>query len=138
MSEKLEALRHKLHGKMDVGVNRLEKIRNQLSSNCTEAEEAVRARLDQAKKDAEALKQKLADKRAQLRELAEEKKQETESDIADWKAGRELKKLTKRAERAEKYAETCIEIAVVAIAEADEAVLDAICAEIDAAASVAM
>ena len=131
MNEKLEALRNNLHGKLDNGINKLEMTKSQLSSQMMGAEDAVRSKLDEAKTAAESLKQKLDDKKSQLKELAEEKKQETEACIASWKSGRELKKLEKRAERAELYAETCIQVAMCAIAEADEAVLEAVCARMD-------
>jgi membrane protein involved in colicin uptake len=131
MNEKLETLRNKLHGKLDSGINKLETVQNHLSSQMMEAEETVRSKLDEAKTASESLKQKLDDKKNRLKELAEEKKQEIEADIADCKAGRELKKLEKRAERAEEYAENCIEVAMCAIAEADEAVLEAVCARMD-------
>ena len=136
MNEKMEALRNKLPGKLDSGIDNLETVQKQLSSQMMEAEDAVRSRLDEAKTEAESLKQKLIDKKNRLKELTEEKMQETEADIAGWKAGRELKKLEKRAERAEQYAENCIEVALCAIAEADEAVLEAICARMDVMVSI--
>ena len=41
-------------------------------------------------------------------------------------------KLVKRAERAEKYAETCVDVALAAAAEAEEAILEALAARMDA------
>lgn len=101
MSEKLEALRNKLHGKLDSGIDKMEKIQNSISTDVAEAEGAVQAKLDKAKAAGASAKQKVADAKNNLKSLAEEKKLETEVEVAGWKAERELKKLEKRAERAE-------------------------------------
>jgi hypothetical protein len=131
MSEKLEALRSKLHGNLDSGIDKMEKIQNFISTDIAESEGAVQAKLDEAKAAGASAKQKAVDAKNHLKNLAEEKKLETEAEVAGWKAARELKKLEKRAERAENYAETCIVIALCAISDADEAVLEAIAAQMD-------
>jgi hypothetical protein len=131
MKEKLKALRNKLHGKLDSGIDKLQTVQEHLSSQMTETEDVVRSKLAESKTQAESLRNNLVDKKNQFKDFAEEKKHETEADIASCKAGHEVKKLEKRADRAERYAENCIEVAMCAIAEADEAVLEAICARMD-------
>lgn len=131
MSEKLEALRSKLHGKLDGGIDKMEKVQNSISTDVAKTEGAVQAKLDEAKTAGAAAKQKAVDAKNNLKDLAEEKKLETEAEIAGWKAGRELKKLEKRAERAENYAENCIEVALYYIADAEEAILEAVSAQMD-------
>jgi hypothetical protein len=128
MSEKLEALRSKLHGKLDSGIDKMEKVQRSISADVVVAEGAVKAKLDEAKASA---KQKMVDAKKHLTDLAEEKKLETEAEVAGWKEKRELKKLEKRAKRAENYAELCIDMALYAISDADEAVQEAVVAQMD-------
>jgi hypothetical protein len=131
MTEKLEALRIKLQAKVNDGVNRMESVQSSISSETARVEGAVRGKLDEAKASCHSAKQKVVDATNRLKLLAEEKELENDAEILAWKAGREVIKLEKRAERAENYAETSIEIALCAIAEAEEAVLEALAARMD-------
>ena len=69
--------------------------------------------------------------RHELEELAEDKKTETEAAVAEWKSNRDHKKLEKRAERAEKYADACVEMALSSVVEAEVAILEAVAARQD-------
>jgi hypothetical protein len=60
---------------------------------------------------------------------------ETKEAVSEWKAKRDARKLTARADHAEAYAADAIDFAAFAIDEADEAILDAIVARIDADAA---
>lgn len=131
MSEKLEELRTKLHAKLDGGIDKMASVQNKVSADVSGAENTVKSKLAEIKEAGEATKQKAFDAKNKLVSMVEEKKLETEADIVGWKAEKELKKLEKRADRAENYAETSIEIALCAIAEAEEAVLEAIDARMD-------
>jgi hypothetical protein len=62
----------------------------------------------------------------------EAKKAETQAAVAEWKENRDRKKLEKRAERAQKYAEACIAMALCAAEEAEVAILEAAAARRDA------
>ncbi|UHD17599.1 hypothetical protein [Thiocapsa bogorovii] len=77
------------------------------------------------KADAEAAK-------AKLLQLAEAKKAELEERVAEWTAKHDKQKLEKRAERAEAYAVTSVEIALAAAMEAEEAILEAAATRMDA------
>ena len=57
---------------------------------------------------------------------------EVEEQVTEWKAKRQTDKLEKRAERAEEYAETCVAVALASAAEAEEAILEALAARMDA------
>ena len=60
------------------------------------------------------------------------KKAEAKSTIDDWKAKREAKKLAHRADRAEEYAAATIRVALASLDEAEQAVLEAVGARLDA------
>lgn len=70
--------------------------------------------------------------KARLEELVEDKKDETQAAVAEWKANRNRKNLEKRAERAQKYAEACIAAALYSAEEAEVAILEAVAARKDA------
>ena len=97
-----------------------------------EAEADIRAKLEAAKAKVESKKQEVDAARVQIKELVEAKKGDIEAQVAQWKANREHDKLVKRAELAEVYAEACIVVALASAAEADEAVLQAVAARMDA------
>jgi hypothetical protein len=56
----------------------------------------------------------------------------TEAAVAEWKASHDRKKLEKRAERTEKYADSCVDLALYYAAEAQVAILEAAAARQDA------
>jgi hypothetical protein len=85
-----------------------------------------------AKETFETTKQEATAAKMRLEELVEARKAETKAAVAEWKANHDRKKLEKRAERAEKYAETCIEVALFSAAEAQVAILEAVAARKDA------
>jgi hypothetical protein len=88
--------------------------------------------LDAAKEAVEEKKQEAATAKTKLEEYVEAKKDETTAAVSEWKANRDLKKLEKRAERAEKNAEVCVELALYYAGEAQVAILEATAARIDA------
>lgn len=65
-------------------------------------------------------------------ELAEEKQAEVQSKVEEWKVKREIGELNRRAERAENYAASVVVVAMAAIDEAEEAILEAMAARLDA------
>jgi hypothetical protein len=70
-----------------------------------------------------------------LEERAKEKKEEVDSEIAEWKTNREIHKLEKRADKAEDNAVAAIEFSASSVAEAELATLEAIEARLDAEAA---
>ena len=56
---------------------------------------------------------------------------ETEAAVAEWKASHDSKKLEKRAERTEKYADSCVDLALYYAAEAQVAIFEAAAARQD-------
>ena len=132
MNINLDELGKKLHTKLDSGIDQLKAAKAHLEDVHKETEAAIQTKLKAAKETLEAKKQDAAAAKARLKELVEAKKTETTALVAEWKANRDRKKLEKRAERAEKYAEASMEVALFSAAEAEEAILEAVAARRDA------
>ena len=131
MSEKLEAMRTKLTSQLNGGIDKLEAVQSNLTEKTDAVEGSIKAKLDEAKACRAAAKQKMSDAVQNLKNLAEEKKLEGEAEVAGWKAARDLKKLEKRADRAESAAEMSIIIALASIEDASEAIFEAVAARLD-------
>jgi hypothetical protein len=129
MSTNLDEMGKKLHAKLDSGINQLKAAKAHLEDIQKGTETAIQTKLKAAKETLEAKKQ---DAKARMEEFVESKKGETQAAVAEWKASRDRKKLERRAERAEKYAEACIAVALSSIEESEVAILDAIAARRDA------
>ncbi len=97
-----------------------------------ETEAAIQTKLNVAKETLDAKKQEVAAAKAKMEEFVEAKKAETQAAVAEWKANRDRKKLEKRSERAQKYAEACIAVALCSAEEAEVAIIEAVAARIDA------
>jgi tRNA G10 N-methylase Trm11 len=136
MNNNLDELWKKLHAKLDSGIDQLKAAKAHLEDVHEETEAAIQTKLKAAKETLEAKRQDAAAAKARLKELVEAKKTETTALVAEWKANRDRKKLEKRAERARKYAEACMEVALFSAAEAEEAILVAVAARRDAADAV--
>ena len=132
MSKKMNDLYANLHARVDAVGEHLKGAMAQLQSGSKETEAEIRAKLDAAKAKVAETKVDAEAARVRLQELAEAKKAEVEEQVREWKAKHQKDKLEKRAERAEKYAETCVELALASAAEAEEAILDALVARMDA------
>ena len=132
MNINLDELGKKLHAKLDSGIDQLKAAKAHLEDVHKETEAAIQTKLKAAKETLEAKKQEAAAAKARMEEFVEAKKAETQAAVAEWKANRDHKKLEKRAERARKYAEACMEVALFSAAEAEEAILEAVAARRDA------
>ena len=132
MSKKTNGLYANLHARLDAVGKRLKAAMVQLQCGSKETEAEIRAKLDVAKAKVAETKADAEAVRVRLQELAEAKKSEVEEQVREWKAKHQKDKLEKRAERAEKYAEACVELALASAAEAEEAILDALAARMDA------
>jgi len=96
------------------------------------AEKALQQKLAEARTKVEAHKQRVEKARADLKVWADQKAAETKEAISEWKAKHEARKLNARSERAEAYAEAAVVLALASIDEAEEAILDAAAARMDA------
>ena len=132
MNINIDEMGKKLHAKLDSGIDQLKAAKSHLEDFTKETEDAIQSKLDAAKEAVEEKKQEAATAKTKLEEYVEAKKDETTSAVSEWKANRDLKKLEKRAERAEKNADVCVELALYYAGEAQVAILEATAARIDA------
>jgi vacuolar-type H+-ATPase subunit I/STV1 len=132
MNINIDEMGKKLHAKLDSGIDQLKAAKSHLEDFTKETEDAIQSKLDAAKEAVEEKKQEAATAKTKLEEYVEAKKDETTAAVDGWKANRDLKKLEKRAERAEKNADVCVELALYYAGEAQVAILEATGARIDA------
>jgi hypothetical protein len=132
MNMNLDELGKKLHAKLDSSIDRLKAAKTHLEGVHKETEAAIQTKLKAAKETLEAKQQEAAAAKARMEEYVAAKKAETQDAIAEWKANRDSKKLEKRAERAQNYAEACIAVALCSAEEAQVAILEAVAARRDA------
>jgi hypothetical protein len=136
MNINFDELGKKLHAKLDSCIDHLKTTKDYLECAEKETETAIQTKLKAAKETLETKKQAAVAAAAKLEELVEAKKTETKEAVAEWKANHDQKKLEKHAERAEKYTEACIEVALFSAEEAKVAILEAVAARIDANSTV--
>lgn len=132
MSINIDEMGKKLHAKLDSGIDQLKAAKSHLESFQQETKDAIQSKLDAAKEAVGEKKQEVATAKTKLEEYVEAKKAETTATVDEWKANRDLKKLEKRAERAEKNADACVDLALYHVGEAQVAILEATAARIDA------
>jgi hypothetical protein len=132
MNVNLDELGKKLHAKLDQGIDQLKTTKAHLDALQKETETTIQAKLKAAKEAVEVKMQEAAAAKVKVEELVEEKKAETKEAVAEWKASHDHKKLEKRTERAEKYADACVALALYYSEEAEVAILEAIAARQDA------
>jgi hypothetical protein len=132
MNVNLDEMRKKLHAKLDQGIAQLKTTKAHLDTLQKETEATLQTKLNAAKEAVEVKIQEAAAAREKVEELVEEKKTETKEAVAGWKASHDHKKLEKRADRAEKYADACVALALYYSEEAEVAILEAIATRQDA------
>jgi hypothetical protein len=132
MAIDLNEMEKTLHAKLDSGMDQLKKAKVQVEDFYKETEANIQDKLASAEKTLDAKKQDAVAAKDRLEDYVSAKTSETKAAVAEWKATHDQKKLEKHAERAEKNAEDCIEIAMCAAAEAQVAILEAVAARKDA------
>ena len=128
----LDELGKKLHAKLDNGLDKLKAAKPQLEKLHKETETAIREKIEGAQHALETTRKEAESAKKKIEVYVEEKKTETQSAVAEWKGKHDRKKLEKRAERAQNYADACIALALYSIEEAEVAILEAIAARKDA------
>jgi hypothetical protein len=119
---------------------------NDASKRLKDLEASAKSNGQKAKSDAKAylasLDEKMKKQRAQLdasktnaKAWVQQKVTDAESKVAEWKAKREVKKISDYADGAETYAAASMDIASAALDEAERATVEAIVARIDAEAA---
>jgi hypothetical protein len=135
VSAKANQIYDKFHHQLDTIEGRLQSVKTNMKAMPEQAEKALRDKLDEAKSRIQAQKKSIEQTRADLKARAEQKVSETKEAVSEWKAKHETRKLNARADRAEDYAADAVEFAMAGIDEAEEAILEAVVARIDAEAA---
>lgn len=130
-----DELKQKLQQHVEVARKKLDDLKQDLASLREEDQEALRQKSEEIHRQVEAHKERSRQLRADLESWEREKVSHTKEAVASWRQRREIKKLQTRADRAEDYAVNAIVIAAIDADEAEDAVLDAVAARIDAAAA---
>ncbi len=132
MSERVDKFCDGLRDRLNVIEKRVESVKANVEALPKKAHKAVEEKANQARANLQAQKERMEKTRADLKVWADQKKAETQSTIRDWKVKQETKKLNARADRAEEYAGASVAFALATIDEAEEAILEAVTARMDA------
>ncbi|HJZ91236.1 MAG TPA: hypothetical protein VKE40_10210 [Gemmataceae bacterium] len=135
MSAKVDEFRDTLRDRLDDVEGRLQSVKTNIETLSDQAEKALRDKLDQARAKLQGQKKRVEQTWANLQARAQQTMAETKEAVSEWRAKRETRKLNARADRAERYAADAIDFAVASIDEAEEAILEAVVARIDADAA---
>jgi hypothetical protein len=135
MSAKVDQFCDGLRERLNAIEGRIQSVKTSMHDLPAKAEKAVREKLDQARIKLQSQKERVEKARIDLKGRTEQKVAEAKEAINEWKAKREVRKLNARAERAEAYAEAAMVVALASIDEAEEAVLEAAAARMDADAA---
>ena len=132
MSERVDRFCDNLRDRLNAIEARVESVKSNVKALPGKAEKAVHEKVDEARANVQAPKERMEKTRADLKAWAEQKKAETRATIHEWKTKHEAKKLNARADRAEDYAGAAVAFALASIDEAEEAIFDAVAARMDA------
>ncbi len=130
-----DELKQKLQQHVDTARRRLDELKQGIASLGEEDREALQEKSEEIHKKVEAQKERARQLRADLESWERERVSHTKEAVTSWRQRREIRKLQSRADRAEDYAVSTIVIAAMDADEAEEAVLDAISARLDAEAA---
>ncbi|HEY3355721.1 MAG TPA: hypothetical protein VGQ83_20890 [Polyangia bacterium] len=130
-----DELRKKLQQHVEEARTKLEGLKKDIANVHEEDREALRQKSEEIHKAVAAKKEQARQMRADLESWEREKVSHTQEAIASWRQKRELRKLQSRADRAEDYAVNALSIAIMDAEEAEEAMLEAVAARIDAVAA---
>jgi tellurite resistance protein len=119
MSTTIDNFTQQLHENLEAIENRAKSLKESLQSATKNTQAELQSKLEEANAKLDAKKQQ----------------SEVKSNVEEWKASREIKKLEHRADQAEEYAATAIFLAMAMMEEAEEATFAAICTRLDAKAA---
>jgi archaellum component FlaC len=132
MGEKIDNFVNALRENLNVIDDRLQSVKATIGSTSKETQATVQSKLDEVKTKLNDRQHELEQYKAKLAVQAEELKAKAESNVQEMTTSWKISELNRRASAAEEYATTAIAVAVAAIDEAEEAILMAIAAKLDA------
>jgi hypothetical protein len=125
MGQHIDQLREELRAKFARIDDGLHHLKAKVNDKAEDVEYDVRHHLKKVEQRIEQGRANIAAAQSEVKNWADERKSVTHDKIAEWKAKRETNKLHSRADRAERYAVTAIELAGTSIDEAERAALEA-------------
>ena len=132
MGQRIDQLCENLRQKLTMAESGIEGLKTKINAKATHVEEDVQSHLDRVHKRIEQGHAKVVAANAEMKAWVDQRKTNTSEKIAVWKTKHEIAKLQGRADGAERYAASTIDVAVAAIDEAEQASLEAWLARQDA------
>lgn len=132
MGQRIDQFSEDLREKLTNIDNGLHDVKQGIDQRNSNAAQHVRDHLATVHKRIADRHQHVVNANTRVKNWADSKRAETGAEVAAWKAGREIAKLEKRAEKAEDYAAAASEVALAAVDEAEAAALEAWLARVDA------
>jgi len=132
MSAAVDQFCDQLRVRLNALEGQFQAVKADLQALPAQAEKTLRQKLGEARTKLQAEKERVEQARANLKARAQQKIAETREAINQWKAKHETRKLQARADWAEAYAADAICNAIAGIDEAEEAILDAAVARMEA------
>lgn len=131
MSEQIDNFINSLREQLNDIDDRLSSVKTTIESASQETKATIGSKLKQVKAKLETKRYDFDTFKREVKRQAEEKQGEVKSKIDVGKTNQEIETLSLRAEQAEEYAAKGIAVAIAAIDEAEEAILEAIAARLD-------
>jgi hypothetical protein len=132
MSARVDQFCDNLKDRLHTLEDQLAMLRTNVQKLPKQGEQALQKCLADARSKIEAEKKKVEQAQANLKARADKKISQAKDTINQWKAKGELSMLNARADLAEQYAADAVFVAVAALSDAEEAIVDAVIARNDA------
>ena len=126
MNDDNDVFRREFRASLSMIADALDRLNALVGEKATSTEHELREQVAESEKLIDQSRMQARAAQNELNRLIEEQQLETSEKIADWKTHRQTSKLHARADRWERSAATAIEIAILAIDEAERAVLCAL------------
>jgi len=132
MGQQIDRFVEDLRVKLTNAKSRVDGLKAKIDEKAQNAGQEVRSHLDQVQKRIEQDRSKVLAAQTEVKNWVEARKTATAAKIAEWKAKHETKELQDHADWAERYAAASIEVALAAIDDAEQAILESWLARQDA------
>ena len=130
MTNAITQFNRSIQAKMKIVEARLDALKASSAARAEHAEKAVRAHVHRLEESAHIAKDSVDHARAEMATWVEDAR----ATVTDWKAKLDSSMLSSRAERAERYAEASLVVALAGVDQAERAMLSASLARLDAEA----
>jgi len=132
MSDATNELKAKLSQQIDAARGKLDNLKKNIASVHEEDVQALQRKQAEIGQRIAQQKERAKQLKAEMASWQKEKVAHTKEAVASWRQRHELEKLEKRAERAADYAIDMVTAAALDVDDAEQAVLDALAARVEA------